>query len=167
MTIKDSDKTSWVAKLSRAFWHGDNAAYSEVQRLQIAKHMVERFELEDVIDYHVLPKQMTDFYSFIDKQFKKSVLKRRYPVRYHHRKRLFEGQIDCLVEHERGVAIFQIHDFVGNPMKLRQEAMKQTGFLYLCQKMLAQTRNESEIATFVHFPLMGVVIEVKINYLSA
>jgi ATP-dependent helicase/nuclease subunit A len=166
MSIKDTDKTSWVAKLCRAFWHGDNPAYSEVQRLQIAKNMLERFELDDTIDYHVLPKQMTDFYNFIDKKFKKSVVKRRYPVRYHHRKRLFEGQIDCLVEHERGIAIFQTNDYVGNPMKLRTEAIKQTGFLYLCQKMLTQTRDVSEIVTFVHFPLMGVVIEVKIHHLN-
>ena len=95
-----------------------------------------------------------------------SMLKRRYPVRYHHRKRLFEGQIDCLVEYERGIAIFQTNDYVGNPMKLRAEAIKQTGFLYLCQKMLSQARDVSEITTFAHFPLMGVVIEVKINHLN-
>jgi ATP-dependent helicase/nuclease subunit A len=163
MTIKDSDKAGRVAKLNRAFWHGDNPAYSEVQRLQIAKNMLERFELDDTIDYHALPKQTTDFYNFIHKKFKKAVLKRRHPVRYHHRKRLFEGQIDCLVEHEGGFAVFQTNDYVGNPMKLRQEAMKQTGFLYLCQKMIAQVHDAPQITTFSHFPLMGVVIEVKIN----
>jgi ATP-dependent helicase/nuclease subunit A len=163
IAIKDTDKTGRVAKLNRSFWHGDNPDYSAVQRLQIAKNMLERYELDDTIDYHALPKQTSDFYNFIQKKYKKAVIKRRYPIRYHHRKRLLETQIDCLVEHDGGIALFQTNDYVGNPMKLRQEAMKQTGLLYLCQKMMTQLHDAPEITTFAHFPLMGVVLEIKMS----
>jgi len=123
-------------------------------------------ELDDLIEPHYLLKHANAFFAAANALCTNHPSPqrhhRRYPIRYHHQNRLFETDIDFLWVGNGQITVIQNSPFFSpDPNKLRREAKRQAPMLYLTALGLESTFGIANIATYVHFPLLGMIVPIK------
>ena len=118
-------------------------------------------------------KQTQSFYNFLHNDFKVKKLSKRYPIKSLFDDRLFETEVDILIEHtfkfvtdaevETSKSAFVLifnSDYYGDPKKVKSETAKQATKLYLAKKTVSEVFNTPYVRCFVHFLSLGNIVEV-------
>lgn len=158
--LKEDAQPPRVAKAFRAYM----TATPQYDRLNVAKKIIERFDVTDMIDYQSFINNGDAYQKFTQQLFKPVSRLHRYPLRAHFDGRLIEAEIDELIETANGNHLLIIHcDLTGDTKKVKTEANKLIPKLCRLKKAYrASHKNltDDHIETYVHFFMLGLFIKI-------
>lgn len=161
LLIKEDAQPQRIAK---AFITYLNASVDSA-RLALAKEIVERYDVTDMVDYQQIVRNGEAFQKYLEANFKIKNLLKRFPLRAHFNSRLIETEVDFYMDTEGGAVFILNNDFGGDAKKIKAEASKMaTRFKWIKKAFNIIHRNQSEIIhTYIHFPLLGSIIKIDIQ----
>jgi len=149
-----------ISRAVKAFFHAWQPDYSPSELKTLTEELLKRFEVEEwVITEQLLPAGQA-FRGFLDQYFQKPFYHQRYPLRHFQGVRIFEREIDLLLESEDGIALIQFSSYAGDMKRYRSKAAEMAPFLYFSKTGIQQVFQEENIRTFVHFVLNGALVEL-------
>jgi len=158
-----ADKTE-LAACFKAFLTADNVHYDKEDREQNAVGLIARFEQPEELDAKKMLQQAEAFFTHLKSNFNIKKVWRKYPVRLHHKGRLFETQIDLLLQTDVGMVILQHNTFAGEAKAWRSKAEKENGdWFFLTKKAIQKIFNEQNVRTICHFAAGGACLELDIK----
>ena len=129
--------------------------------LALAKQLAERFEITELIDSQWFVRQSNTLFDFLDRKFSITNIARRYPIRGHHNGRLFETEISILLENVAGSLIVILESSASDVKKVQSEGASFILRFCLVKKALLSIFGEKKVLGYVHFPLLGTMIELS------
>jgi len=159
--ITEDTDTYSLMKMTKAFLIADHLEYDNQLRWDMASGFLERFDLAEEVTENALLQSSQKFFDYINDNFSIKKIYRKYPIRHFYQKRLFETEIDFVIETEQGLVIIQNSDFVGDKKKQKNEALKMTAWLHLCKTALQVIFQKGKVKTMVHFVLDGTLVSVE------
>ena len=135
-------------------------------RLEVAKNIVTRYDISEMIDYQLFVKNGDAFFDYILKTFTVKTLRHRYPIKAHFDGRLLDSKIDILIEttHNSWVLIVN-NDLSGDVKKIRTEASRLTTKLCWLKKAFLKnypTVEPAQIETCLHFFMLGMLVKMEV-----
>ena len=149
-----------ISRAVKAFFHAWQADYSPVELNEMTAGLLSRFEVAEWINPEQLLPAGLAYRNFLDNYFQDSFYHQRYPLRHFYGSRIFEREIDLLIEREDGIAIVQFSSYAGDMKRYRTKASELAPFLYFSKEGVQQVFRETNIRTFVHFVLNGAMVEL-------
>ena len=159
--ITEDTDTYTLLKMTKAFLMADHLEYDQQLRGDMASGFLERFELTETITENALLDYSQKFFEYLGENFSIKKIHRKYPIRHFYQKRLFETEIDFVIETDQGIVIIQNSDFVGKAKQYKNEALKMTPWVHLCKTALQVIFQKGRVRTMVHFVLDGTLIAVE------
>jgi ATP-dependent exoDNAse (exonuclease V) beta subunit len=137
------------------------------ENLVLAKQIATRFDVLEDIDYQWFVKQGQSFFDYLNQHFPLDDIARQYPIRGHYHGRLFEVEIPFLIKNTvrrtpsggEGVILI-LNSETTDAKKLKSEAQQVSTKIALMRQVLRQKFETDEIKAYVHFPLLGVLVEM-------
>lgn len=156
---REFDNAHLVGRCLAAFLNGCDFLtndFSLNQKQEDVKILLERMKLHEVIEVGQMMRCAADFEQFLKHELKPIELVRRFPMRHHLEKRLFEADIDFWGrDTEGGYFLLQNATAAGDPKKIKQELNRQAAFMTLAQE--AHEALFRQKCTFIlNFPFFGV-----------
>lgn len=151
---------SQISRAVKAFFHAWQPDYSPTELQTLTEGLVKRFEVDEWLSAEQLLPAGQAFRSFLDQYFRDSFYHQRYPLRHFQGLRIFEREIDLLLENEDGIALIQFSSYAGDMKRYRTKAAEMAPFLYFSRTGVQQVFQENNIRTFVHFVLNGALVEL-------
>lgn len=149
-----------ISRAVKAFFHAWQPDYDANELKAITEGLLQRFEVEEWLSAeHLLPAGQA-FRDFLDQYFQEPFYHQRYPLRHFHGVRIFEREIDLLLESDDGIALIQFSSYAGDMKRYRAKAAEMAPFLYFSKAGVQQVFQEENIRTFVHFVLNGAMVEL-------
>ncbi|MEO1626677.1 MAG: UvrD-helicase domain-containing protein [Bacteroidota bacterium] len=150
------------AKAFKAFLAADHLEYEMDLRQDMARGLLVRYELDEVVDPLLLVRQShayQQFWTSVDAPLK---IHRKYPVTCHFQQRCYETVVDLVLETSNGLVLVQNSGFSG-PARQRKSRIKGelADMLYLASQALAGRFQTTRVQTFVHFVTAGLLMELK------
>ncbi len=159
--ITEDIDTYALLKMTKAFLIADHLAYDDQLRWDMASGFLERYELSETITENALVESSQKFYEYLNENFSNNKIYRKYSIRHFYQKRLFETEIDFVIETDQGLIIIQNSDFAGKAKQYKNEALRMTPWLHLCKTALQVIFKKGKVRTLVHFILDGTLITVE------
>jgi ATP-dependent helicase/nuclease subunit A len=159
--ITEDTDTYTLLKMTKAFLMADHLEYDQQLRGDMASGFLERFELTETITENALLDYSQKFFEYLGENFSIKKIHRKYPIRHFYQKRLFETEIDFVIETDQGIVIIQNSDFAGKAKQYKNEALKMTPWLHLCKTALQVIFQKGKVRTMVHFVLDGTLVGVE------
>ena len=131
----------------------------------MASGFLQRYELTETITETAVLEYSQKFFEYLNENFSIKKIYRKYTVRHFYQKRLFETEIDFVIETDQGLVIIQNSDFVGKAKQYKNEALRMTAWIHLCKTALQVIFKNGKVRTLVHFVVDGtlVVVETKVK----
>lgn len=165
--IKTKEETDiyQIAKAFKAFLTADHLEYKDIDRLEMARQLIERYEISEDTTAERFVKNSTAFYTAIAKQFDSTKVYRKYPIRYFYKNRLFEKIIDLVLETKDGLVIIQNSGFEGAQDKWDSKIQKGElpDFFFLAKKAIQEIFDTRAVKTYVHFVLGAGLVDLKVE----
>lgn len=163
--ITEDTNTYALMKMTKAFLIADYLEYDQQLRWDMANGFLQRFELSETITENALMESSQRFFGYLNDNFSIQRIHRKYSIRHFYQKRLFETEIDFVIETDQGLVIIQNSDFVGKAKQYKNEALRMTDWLHLCKTALQTIFKKGKVRTIVHFVVDGtlVAIETKVK----
>ena len=114
--------------------------------------------MAETITENALLDYSQKFFEYLGENFSIKKIHRKYPIRHFYQKRLFETEIDFVIETDQGIVIIQNSDFVGKAKQYKNEALKMTPWVHLCKTALQVIFQKGRVRTMVHFVLDGTLM---------
>lgn len=135
------------------FLHPDFSVEAQKEDVKI---LLERMKLHDTIEVDQMMRCTSDFEQLLRQQWKVVELVRRFPMRHHFDRRLFEVDIDFWGrDTEGGYFLLQNATTAGDPKKIKQEVSRQAAFMTLAQETHKALFGQT--CTFIlNFPFFGI-----------
>ena len=159
--ITEDTDTYALLKMTKSFLIADHLEYDNHLRGDMANGFLQRFELTETITENTLLDYSQKFFEYLSENFSIKKVHRKYPIRHFYQKRLFETEIDFVIETDQGIVIIQNSDFTGKVNQYKNEALKMTPWLHLCKTALQVIFQKGKVRTMVHFVLNGTLIAVE------
>ena len=177
LVLKEDAQAQRVAKAFNSYL----TAAPKTGRLAMAKSIVERYDISEMIDYQVFVKNGDAFFEFLNKKFDIKNILHRYPIRADFDGRLVESELDFFIEisksngqntfHTEGAALILNNDFSGDYKKIKGEASRCALKMAWLKKAVAKMYQPHDmptldmpikIETYVHFLMQGVLIKLDV-----
>ncbi len=149
-----------ISRAVKAFFHAWQPDYEANELKAITEGLLQRFEVEEWLSAEQLLPAGQAFRGFLDQYFQAPFYHQRYPLRHFQGVRIFEREIDLLLESEDGIALIQFSSYAGDMKRYRAKAAEMAPFLYFSKAGVQQVFQEENIRTFVHFVLNGAMVEL-------
>ncbi len=149
-----------ISRAVKAFFHAWQPDYNANELKAITEGLLQRFEVEEWLSAEQLLPSGQAFRGFLDQYFQAPFYHQRYPLRHFQGVRIFEREIDLLLESEDGIALIQFSSYAGDMKRYRAKAAEMAPFLYFSKAGVQQVFQEENIRTFVHFVLNGAMVEL-------
>jgi hypothetical protein len=149
-----------ISRAVKAFFHAWQSDYDANELKAITEGLLQRFEVEEWLSAEQLLPAGQAFRSFLDQYFQAPFYHQRYPLRHFHGVRIFEREIDLLLESDDGISLIQFSSYAGDMKRYRAKAAEMAPFLYFSKAGVQQVFQEENIRTFVHFVLNGAMVEL-------
>ncbi len=159
--ITEDTDTYSLMKMTKAFLIADHLEYDNQLRWDMASGFLQRYELAETITEGTLVESSQNFFTYLNENFSIKKIYRKYPVRHFYQKRLFETEVDFVIETDQGLVIIQNSDFVGKAKQYKNEALKMTAWFHLCKTALQVIFKKGKVRTLAHFILDGTLLGVE------
>jgi ATP-dependent helicase/nuclease subunit A len=161
MKLKEDAQPFLVAK---AFSTYLTAATPDASRMALAKNIVERYAITDMVDYQQLIKTGDAFVHHINKKFAVKNIQYRYPIRTHFNHRLFETVIDVFIETtDDKICIIKNIDFSStDTRKIITEAGQYAKELNWMKKSVLHLHPWVKVETYLHFMMYSVLVKMDV-----
>lgn len=135
---------------------------AESEMGEIASNLIGNYDVQDFMEPGHLMEFGKSWMQFIGTRFPGSQEYRKYPLRYNEGGRIFEADVDILLQlPEGGMAIVQHTAIVGPVEELAAKATEHYGaWAYYCRQALLKTPGAGEIRVFIHFVMQSIVVEL-------
>ncbi len=151
-----------VAKAAKAFLAADRNERPSAERLDMAKAIVERFELAELMEAQELLRVGNTFWSQIEARFAPIRSWRKYPVELLREDQLFSTVIDLILETEDGLVLIQHTSFSGSGQKQQVKKAKDLrAWAHLSKVALQEVFQKQRVQTIIHFVLDGSWIALE------
>jgi len=161
LQVTEDTETYVLLKMIKAFLMADHLEYDNQLRIDMANGFLQRFEMVDAVSENALLEYSSKFLKYLNENFSIKKIYRKYPVLHFYQKRLFETEIDFVVETEQGIVIIQNSDFVGKAKQYKNEALRMTPWVHLCKRALQIIFHKGKVRTMVHFVLDGTLVAIE------
>lgn len=160
--LDDFDKYT-LAKAIKAFHTADHLDYNAKQRERMAAGIIERFEVNEMIEVNALLQLGQEWRQFLQNHFPAKEVFRKYPIRHPYKEQLFETIIDLLIKTDKGWVVIQNTGYAGGDKKRDNHALKLSDWFFLVREALQQIYPDQIIDTYVHFVLSADCYQLSIN----
>ncbi len=163
--VKEEAEVYQVAKAFKAFLTADQVSYDDGGRLDLAKKIIARYEIEEETSTERFVQNSTAFYSKLTEQFQIEEIHRKYPIRFFYKKRLFEKIIDLVLKTKDGIVLIQNSGFEGAQDKWDSKIQKGElpDFMFLAKKAIQEIFDTRQVQTYVHFVLGAGLVELEVT----
>jgi ATP-dependent helicase/nuclease subunit A len=150
-----------IAKAAKAFFvaYRPDLDAGELEKASAA--LLKRFAVEEHIKAPQLLALGKAWHILLEKKFQQPFYLYKYALRSWQGGRLFEREIDLLLETEQGLVIIQFSSYSGEMSRCRNKAQELAPFLSLAKEGIQQVFQEPLVRTYVHFVLFGMLMEVR------
>lgn len=160
--LKEEAHAPLIMKALSVFLTACDISPSDMQpNLALAKQLAERYEISEMIDSQWFVRQSNSFFDFLYQKLAVKELARRYPIRGHHNGRLYETEISFLIENQAGSLIVILESNASDTKKVQSEGASFILRFCLIKKALLAVFGERKVWGYVHFPLLGTMIELS------
>ncbi len=159
--IHENTDSYALGKMLNSFLVADHMTYDSKERWNMAEGFLERYELGEEVNVNALLEISTKFFQYVDDNFSVKNIYRKYPIRHFYEKRLFETEIDFVIETEQGLVIIQNSNFAGDAKKIKNETLQQASWLALSKAALQVIFQKEKIRGFIHYPLNGIMMGIE------
>jgi len=129
----------------------------------LAKSLLERYGIEELIESQTLLDQSTQYLAYLNTTFQPIDVYKKYPIRHHHKGRLFNKIVDLVLETDKGWVIIQNSGFAGDSKQWKSKALALSTWLYLAAEGIANIFGDSRVRCFINYPMGGGMVEVILN----
>ncbi len=146
-----------------AFLAADDATLLRNQRLDMAGMILENWrapwlKAEDLLS------ASDRLRGYVDKTYGKETIRHReWPIHLRIGDQKASGWIDLLLETPQGYVIIDHKSFPGRMEQWSEQALRYASQLDLYQKAVEKATARPVMATMIHMPVLGVIMEVKIG----
>jgi len=162
LSLAEKNQSLYLAQTVQAFLRADDVQDSNLQRASMAELLMERYEADELIDAPTLLQVSDQFFSHLNKLFEIKKIHRQFPIHFHYQKRLFETEIDFLIETSSGLIVLQNNDVYGDLKQQKKQVFEKAPWFYLCKKALQSSFPNITIQTIIHFFLEGNLVEMEV-----
>ena len=152
-----------LAKAIKAFLTADSKDMERQDRENIAKDLLERYGVEELLEYQLLVDHTERYLDYLDKEFQPTKIFKKYPIRHHHKGRLFDKIVDLVLETDKGWVIIQNSGFTGDSKQWKNKALALSTWLYLAAESIATIFGDGRVRCFINYPMGGGMVEVVLN----
>ncbi len=152
-----------LAKAVKAYLTADELTMDNRKRWDMAELMLERYGVDEMLPFNTLVQHSKGYLQFLEDTFHPTNIYKKYPLRYHHKGRLFEKIIDLILETDQGLVIIQNSGFAGGAKQWKNKDLALGAWLYLAEEGLKIVFKEEQARCFINYPMGGGMVEVKIN----
>jgi ATP-dependent exoDNAse (exonuclease V) beta subunit len=150
-----------VAKAAKAFFLAYRPEQDFAELEKATQAVLQRFNVHEYLEAkHLLPLGKA-WHTLLEKQFQQPFYHYKYALRSWQGQRLFEREIDLLLETDQGLVIIQFSSYSGEMGRCRNKAQELAPFLSLAREGVQQVFQEPLVRTYVHFVLFGMLMEVR------
>ncbi len=179
LILKEDAQPQRVAKAFNSYL----TAAPETGRLAMAKSIVERYDVSEMIDYQAFVKNGDAFFEFLNKKFDIKNMLHRYPIRADFDGRLVESEVDFFIEISKNndekstnviakneAILILNNDFSGDYKKIKSEASRcAIKMCWLKKAVIKMYQPDNiplvvpiKIETYVHFLMQGVLVKLDV-----
>ena len=162
LSLADPDQTIYLTKVVQAFLRADNVQDPNDQRASMAELLMERFEADELIDATTLIELSNRFFGHLQQAFEIKKIHRQYPIHFHYHQRLFETEIDFLVETSTGLIVIKNNNTRGDLKQQKKQMFENAPWFQLCAKALQISFPKGNIQNLIHFFLEGKLMEIEL-----
>ncbi len=159
-----------IANALQSFLSFDLPIYDAKRKCEAAEKILERYHLNEEIDFNTFAHHATQFTTWIDENFQPEKWHKHYPVQLIKDQRKFNSTIDLLLENNNEFIVIQNSNFNGNHKKWKSKTQEVSTWFYLSHLALKHVYPEKKIRFFIHFLLKSGIQEFNIeekNYQKA
>jgi ATP-dependent exoDNAse (exonuclease V) beta subunit len=149
-----------ISRAVKAFFHAWQPDYTATDLQEMTEGLLSRFGVNEWLNAEQLLPLGQAFRGFLDREFTDPFYHQRYPLRHFQGLRIFDREIDLLLETEHGLCLIQFSSYAGDMKRYRSKAAELAPFLYFSRAGAQQVFQEENIRTFVHFVLNGSLVEL-------
>ena len=149
-----------------AFLAVDNESWDDGGRLETAGQILDNWKVT-AIKAESLVEASDRLRSFVEQKYGVDcVWRREWPISLRRENQKAKGWIDLLLETSKGFVIIDHKSFPGRMDKWEKKAMEYAPQLAIYREAVEKATGKSDIATMIHMPVLGVLIELKISDLA-
>lgn len=152
-----------LSKAVKAFLTADTLDADIQDREHMAKSLLERYGIEELIDDQLLLDQSKQYLDHLNTTFQPIEIYKKYPIRHHHKGRLFDKIIDLVLKTDKGWVIIQNSGFTGDSKQWKNKAIALSTWLYLATEGVATIFGDNRVRCFINYPMGGGMVEVVLN----
>ncbi len=152
-----------LAKAVKAFLTADNLTTDNQDREMMAKDLLERYGVEELLEHQDLMDHSQRFLDYLNKEFQPIEMLKKYPIRHHHKGRLFDKIVDLVLETDKGFVLIQNSGFTGDSKQWKNKALALSTWLYLAAEGINNIFGDGRVRCFINYPMGGGMVEVVLN----
>lgn len=162
LPIPEGEDRAAALQAITAFLFADRYAHRQEQRLEMAKGLLQRYELE-----HLAPRTVLQYanawHEGLERQFRAKEHKRQYPVHFFHQERFFQDYLHhLLITPDEAIIIQHLRYDQNDAKKLGAIAQrKMSSWAYLAFQSIKALLGKPRVRCLIHFPLSGQWVELE------
>ena len=158
--LKEDAQPFLVAKAFNTYL---TSATDDATRLVLAKTIMARYNITDMIDVQKFVNVGDAFSVFLNQKFLIKKIQYRYPLRTHFNGRLLDTVLDIFIENTKGgLVVLKNIDFSGDSKKIKSEAARYAGELNWIKKAILQLYPNENVETYLHFMMYSILIKIEV-----
>ena len=150
-----------IGEVVHAFLAADDASATQADRLKMSQTLLANWQTGGIAPETLLTAG-DRLWNFIREHFGKDCCYRReWPVHLRMGNQKMSGWIDLLIEMPDGFIIIDHKSFPGPISKWEEKALDYAPQLYLYRQAVEKATRRSVLATYIHMPISGVMLELR------
>ena len=139
----------------------DGDSMTAVERITVLQGILSRYKLNDVVDAEAIVRECDALYTLLKKRFGITGIYREWPVFRRIGKQHLIGTVDMIAHASEGWVVIDHKIFPGGRNAWAEEAASHAAQLKGYADSITIATGRNVIATFVHFLIGGVLVQVK------
>ena len=153
-----------VGNAFHLFFAADRPEFDDQQRLDLAKGIVQRWQLKGIIDPGHLVQASNNLRHWAEEYYPNAIWRREWPMS----QRLSEGTVvsgfsDLTLEDGNRFAIIDHKTFAGNKKEAARKACEFSGQLKAYGEILQKRYEDASILFYIHYPIIDIIIDIDVK----
>jgi ATP-dependent helicase/nuclease subunit A len=166
--VKGNPDTEAIGDALHAFFAADHFDLAFAERRAIAADVLVGHGVTDALDLEDLVVAGDRLWTWIALRFPDANVQREYPLAHRMSSgTIVEGTADLVVAHGGGFAVIDHKSFPGNTEQAATRAIAYSGQLAAYAAALRAATGHDVTSTWIHFPIRGCMVEVRVTSLDA
>jgi ATP-dependent exoDNAse (exonuclease V) beta subunit len=163
IALEGNPEMDLVGEAIHGFLAVDDNSRDEGKRLAMAEKILQNWNVTAVTPENLV-EASDRLRTHIDKMFGKDcVWRKEWPIHLRKGNQMAMGWIDLLLETPEGFVIIDHKSFPGSKDRRQERALSHAPQLALYRDAVEKATGKTVIATIIHMPVVGEMIEIRID----